>query len=633
MAAVFAFLDGHELRTAACVCRGWLQVLNRPCATRSTVWRGALERRLRRTNYFSVLERAAKARGTHSGWGGFFRLYRGVGYREAFYHVRDWPLHVDSGRIRSDPSHAHHIRELKHRDAEALGKLRVPWQRMAYRGSMSGGDRAVRSDVPFPELTESNPEVFLIPYYLSERESSALAHYPTIIQTRKLKRHKNGIGPPPSPPAPLLRNSPSRGPRSPGNTPPPMALGPAERRINAGAGEATVGRGTSVFREQPTPPGQLGQLGRVPSVFLDSVMARLLRQMPRDADGEPPEEIRRALHLLAQLRQRDFSSSDRKVRVLLGKGNDPPLYRRDSGSGSEAAGSAAGSAAGCAAPPRASGPSSTDAKTAPSESSKMDLLGFGSNSPARVARQRRAGGPREAVVAQLPFEVKTRPGFQLFFSTIAYFEVEIEKPGDNPADSDDQDEDGLRGDMKREDCIAIGLANDSFSLIGRQPGWDRGSFGYHGDDGSIFYDSGIGYPFGVKFGPGDTVGCGLNYLTRSIFFTKNGAFLGVAFRNVPPGTYYPIVGVDTRTPFSLNFGGDRPFCFSLQIFQQQQLEYHGLIDATTYPQHPLMRFIDRVFRRPPTASPERESEDAVDGAGEGGGALVGEEHDTVARET
>lgn len=112
------------------------------------------------------------------------------------------------------------------------------------------------------------------------------------------------------------------------------------------------------------------------------------------------------------------------------------------------------------------------------------------------------------------------------------------------------------------DCVAIGLASSEFSFQKRLPGWDKESYGYHGDDGAIFH--GRGYrlaEYGPRFGPGDTVGCGINYTTRTIFFTLNGLFLGDAFYSVE-GSLFPTVGIDAAVDISLNFGR-APFKFDL----------------------------------------------------------------------
>ena len=58
------------------------------------------------------------------------------------------------------------------------------------------------------------------------------------------------------------------------------------------------------------------------------------------------------------------------------------------------------------------------------------------------------------------------------------------------------------------------------------PGWDNGSWGYHGDDGKKFADMSTGRAYGPMYGTGDVIGCGTNLQTGDVFFTKNGKHLG-----------------------------------------------------------------------------------------------------------
>ena len=125
--------------------------------------------------------------------------------------------------------------------------------------------------------------------------------------------------------------------------------------------------------------------------------------------------------------------------------------------------------------------------------------------------------------------------------------------------------DNARQRQQRHDCVAIGLSSLPFRQRSRMPGWDEYSFGYHGDDGGLFHGHGdMLRRYGPRFGPGDNVGCGLEYSTRRIFFTKNGEFLGWAFEKIDKAMIerglYPTVGVDTESPIHVNFG-QVPFTF------------------------------------------------------------------------
>ena len=61
------------------------------------------------------------------------------------------------------------------------------------------------------------------------------------------------------------------------------------------------------------------------------------------------------------------------------------------------------------------------------------------------------------------------------------------------------------------------------------PGWLRNgapTWGYHGDDGKAFANTDCtGEKYSVGYGPGDTIGCGVNFKDGTIFYTKNGTLL------------------------------------------------------------------------------------------------------------
>ncbi|KAL1864785.1 hypothetical protein VTK73DRAFT_5664 [Phialemonium thermophilum] len=126
---------------------------------------------------------------------------------------------------------------------------------------------------------------------------------------------------------------------------------------------------------------------------------------------------------------------------------------------------------------------------------------------------------------------------------------------------------------KREDTtIAIGFSNSSAALS-RAPGWEPGSWGYHGDDGNSFASQNIGKPYGPKFGPGDTIGCLVNFRTGTALFTKNGDELGIAFRDInkdAQGKLFPTIGLKKPGDHILANFGQLPFQFDIDGYMRAE---------------------------------------------------------------
>uniref|UniRef100_A0A3Q3EWZ0 RAN binding protein 10 n=1 Tax=Labrus bergylta TaxID=56723 RepID=A0A3Q3EWZ0_9LABR len=126
---------------------------------------------------------------------------------------------------------------------------------------------------------------------------------------------------------------------------------------------------------------------------------------------------------------------------------------------------------------------------------------------------------------------------------IYYFEVKIVSKG-------------------RDGYMGIGLSAQGVNM-NRLPGWDKHSYGYHGDDGHSFCSSGTGQPYGPTFTTGDVIGCCVNLINNTCFYTKNGISL-----------------VGLQTPGEIvdaNFG-QQPFVFDIEDYMSEwRAKIHGMI--------------------------------------------------------
>ena len=112
----------------------------------------------------------------------------------------------------------------------------------------------------------------------------------------------------------------------------------------------------------------------------------------------------------------------------------------------------------------------------------------------------------------------------------------------------------------------IGLTSSGTDLH-RAPGWDLGTYGYHGDDGNVFaQEKWLGNLKRLPtFSTHDVIGCGVNFERKTCFFTKNGTYLGIAFRNMPRKSLYPTVGVASKSDsLEVNLG-QHPFVYNITM--------------------------------------------------------------------
>ncbi|KAF8557365.1 SPRY-domain-containing protein [Imleria badia] len=110
--------------------------------------------------------------------------------------------------------------------------------------------------------------------------------------------------------------------------------------------------------------------------------------------------------------------------------------------------------------------------------------------------------------------------------------------------------------------------------ISRLPGWEKNSWGYHGESGTICSGDKNGTPFGTTFGVGDVIGCGIDFTQNKIFYTKNGSLLGTVFENVGKECdIFPAVGLCyTNESIHANFGQET-FKYDIEDHVLQQRNY------------------------------------------------------------
>ncbi|EPX70923.1 ran GTPase binding protein [Schizosaccharomyces octosporus yFS286] len=122
----------------------------------------------------------------------------------------------------------------------------------------------------------------------------------------------------------------------------------------------------------------------------------------------------------------------------------------------------------------------------------------------------------------------------------------------------------------KEGRICVGFCKKN-TQTGRLPGTTPESWGYHGHNGEIYHGSKTGERYGPQFQTGDVVGCGLNLINKTIFFTKNGAYLGVAFTNVND-SLYPTVGLKSQGEHIRANFGQTSFLYEIDHAVQEEKE-------------------------------------------------------------
>ncbi|KAF2807187.1 uncharacterized protein BDZ99DRAFT_465114 [Mytilinidion resinicola] len=132
-----------------------------------------------------------------------------------------------------------------------------------------------------------------------------------------------------------------------------------------------------------------------------------------------------------------------------------------------------------------------------------------------------------------------------------YFEMKIFET-ETQTDPDSKDSDLLPPEL------AIGLRGEFSDQSGAHVGWRTWTVGYHGDDGRVYeHNYPVSSDTGRKFGPGDTVGCGVDYSAEEYFFALRSEVIARRKNNIISRKMYPTVSQwRTACKIKVNFGDE-----------------------------------------------------------------------------
>lgn len=121
----------------------------------------------------------------------------------------------------------------------------------------------------------------------------------------------------------------------------------------------------------------------------------------------------------------------------------------------------------------------------------------------------------------------------------------------------------------------VGLTDEGF-ILNKVPGSSKKSFGLR-SDGKILHAQSMGQDFCPKFQSNDIIGCGIAYISRKIFFTRNGELLGKPFDLQESYTMYASASL-TNIQDSVIFCFTGPFKYNFEAILNDE---KSLLDAET----------------------------------------------------
>lgn len=115
-----------------------------------------------------------------------------------------------------------------------------------------------------------------------------------------------------------------------------------------------------------------------------------------------------------------------------------------------------------------------------------------------------------------------------------------------------------------KETITLGFTS-KITRLDKTMNWYSGLFGYRAKDGFRLRDGPKGESYAPSYTTTDTIGAGVDFQRMEIFFTKNGEYLDVAFKDVP-GFLYPTIGLHSPGEHVLVNFGSKPFMFDIEKY-------------------------------------------------------------------
>ncbi|KAL3229585.1 Vacuolar import and degradation protein 30 [Nakaseomyces bracarensis] len=132
--------------------------------------------------------------------------------------------------------------------------------------------------------------------------------------------------------------------------------------------------------------------------------------------------------------------------------------------------------------------------------------------------------------------------------------------------------------MGRSEATAV----DPSGGLAKRNSLDEAFVGYCGSSGNITLLS-KEKPYSKPYGRDDVIGCGINFVDGSVFFTKNGVYLGDAICSLMDVNVIPYIALKSGNSVRTNFGLYEEFVFDINKYQRKwkRIAYNNIFKASS----------------------------------------------------